>query len=138
MERRAFLAAAGLAAAGAGTASAGAGIGSVAQHSCARAAGAEALVVRSYLTAIPQAAAQCLAETGAGHRLRLSRAAHRRFDPQSVEVRNQAGELLGYLPGRESRILAPLLAHGLPLEARVVARRTEPRPGMDLDIVLST
>jgi hypothetical protein len=127
MERRAFIASvAGLAA------------GSVAAAGSAAASGPHTRVlVRSHVTAIPAEAAARIAEAQAGGRLGLVRVHDRGFDPHSVAVHSDEGTLLGYLPGVHSRILAPLMEHGLTLHARTVAVRSRPRPRLEFDVILS-
>lgn len=57
-----------------------------------------------------------------GTRLALAPAPERRFSRDSLAARDGEGRTLGYLAGRDARLIAPLLAAGLPIEARVVGR----------------
>lgn len=134
MERRAFIASvAGLAAGSAAAAAAAMpdlGVMPAGQKS--------SVLVRSYLTGLTSDAVWNTATLESGNRLCLARAPERRFDPHSIEARSDTGELLGYLPGMHARILAPLLAHGLDLEARIVTLRHTPRRAMYFDVFLSS
>lgn len=123
MERRTFIASsAGLLGAGA--------------SSRLRAAETPRRLVRSYLTAFRPEAHQVLNGLKRGARLNLARAEHRRFDPSSVAVLSADGRMIGYLPGVHSRILSPLLEHGLLLYGTALAIKDHPRPMLHLDVVL--
>jgi len=70
-----------------------------------------------------------------GAALALMREPHRRFDASSIGV-FQKGEHIGYLPGNQSRILAPLMDAGFELEARVARAERSPHPAVDLQLYI--
>ncbi|MCG6116142.1 MAG: HIRAN domain-containing protein [Mesorhizobium sp.] len=95
------------------------------------------MLVRSYITGIRPAAFDQFVDADQGQVLRLVRNRHRRFDPFSIEVLSAHDELVGFLPGTHSRILAPIMEHGLALQARLVTARRWPRPAVQVDVEIA-
>lgn len=58
----------------------------------------------------------------------------RSYDNDSILVTTASRRPLGYLPTNQSRILAPMIAAGIPLQAQVVDVKTTPRPVIRLEI----
>ncbi len=70
-----------------------------------------------------------------GAPLALTREPQRSFDASSIAVFH--GDLhLGYLPGNQSKLLAPMVDAGFALEASVVGVGRLPRPSVELDLYI--
>ncbi len=93
-------------------------------------------LIRSYVTGLATGISGAGDLPAAGNVVALVRAPHRRFDKQSIAVLDREGRLLGYLPGTHSRILAPLIEHGLAFEGHVLSSKTMPRPALHLEVLV--
>lgn len=67
-----------------------------------------------------------------GEILRLEPAPERRFHDGSLGARDAQGRVRGYLPMRDARLLAPLLAAGHTLDAEVIGPRGRRATGVRL------
>jgi len=61
----------------------------------------------------------------------------RAYHRDTIVVVSESERPLGYLPINQSRILAPMIAAGIPLRAEVVEVKTTPRPTIRLAIAIA-
>lgn len=93
------------------------------------------LLAPSYVVNLPDTGLLDEAGPSAGDTLALIRDPHRRFDANSIGVHFR-GERIGYLPGNQSRLLAPMIDAGFELEASVTDVRHLPRQAVSLELYI--
>jgi len=93
----------------------------------------------SYVTALTPEAGALSVALAEGAPLLLRRDPERRFEPgHAGAVFTEDGRHIGYLPGREGRVIAPLLDAKVPAHGRITSVRTGERPDIRLDVYLET
>lgn len=66
--------------------------------------------------------------------VRLVRVPTRAYDPNTVAVVTEQGEMFGYLPTDQSKVLSAMMDAGLPVSARIGGVKREPRRAVSLEI----
>lgn len=93
------------------------------------------LLAPSYVVNLPDTGLLDAAGPSAGDILALVRDPQRRFDANSIGVHFR-GERIGYLPGNQSRLLAPMIDAGFELEASVTDVKHLPRRAVGLELYI--
>lgn len=93
------------------------------------------LLAKSYVVNLVDTAFLDPEGPSAGDALALVREPDRAFDANSIGV-YFGDQRVGYLPGNQSRLLAPMLDAGFELEANVTGARHLPRPAVDLELYI--
>jgi len=96
-------------------------------------------LAKSYVTAFSADPGSLSSGLSEGALLSLKRDPERRFEPDhAVAVFTEDGQHLGYLPGREGRVVAPLLDAKVPTHGRITTARGGDRPEIRLDVFIET